>query len=162
MLKKVISNTKRGFTLPEIMIVIVIIGILTTIAIAAGSMAKAGARDNQRKTDIRLLQLKIEAYREQDGIYPTSLAGGTNSLVSSGIISAAVLPKDPINDTDHQYVYIPLQLGSSCGASYYLYATLEKNNSQHVVTTGLTPCSGSLPTDLSKIYDVTSPSQFKQ
>ena len=146
---------KKGFTLVEIMIVIAIIIVLVAIAIAAGDAAKKVARDNQRKTDITLLQLKLEAYRGQNGLYPGT--NGLGDLVTKSFVSA--LPKDPANGNDYQY--IPLQFSSgACGTSYELYATLEnKNNDKHVtLTNGLSKCGGTLPATVDgSIYDVTSP-----
>jgi prepilin-type N-terminal cleavage/methylation domain-containing protein len=154
MFKKTGTNSNRGFTLIEIMVAIGVIIVLVSIAIAAGSAAKKVARDNQRKTDIRLLQVKLEAFREQYGAYPVS----TTELISS---SFSVLPKDPGTKVDYSYVPLKFTNGGSCTASivsYYLYATVENvNNETHaVLATSLEPCT-SLPTDLTYIYDVTSP-----
>jgi competence protein ComGC len=162
MLKKaVLNSTKKGFTLIEITVVVAIIGLLVTIAIAAGSAAKSGARDNQRKTDIQLLQVKLEAYREQNASYPTIL----DSLISSNF---STLPKDPINSGVNVYKYISLGFDCNKGVvSYYLYATLENNNNDTTkkvdyqttpIVPGLSICSGTFPVFSStKTYDVTSP-----
>jgi len=153
---------KRGFTLVEIMIVVAIIIILVSIAIAAGVSAKKVARDNQRKTDILLIQVKLESYMAQYGVYPTSLDVGSDSLISKGIISTSVLPHDPSTKAD--YKYVPLEFsGGTCGASYHLGAELENDTkvTSAVPTTGLTTCAGG--TDFpftNKTYDVTSPDSF--
>jgi type II secretory pathway pseudopilin PulG len=153
-------SKNKGFTLVEILIAIGIIIVLVGIVFTAGSAAKKVARDNQRRTDIRLLQVKIEAYREQYGTYPVSTA----DLVS-GSFSASAMPKDPGTKAD--YSYIPLQFsGGTCGASYYLYATLENDNNDTATNinyqttppvSSLSLCGGSFPTFSLKIYDVTSP-----
>lgn len=164
MLKKVSSNSKKGFTLVEVSVSVGIIVVLTSIAIVAGSSAKANARDNQRKTDIQLLQVKLEAYRGQYGVYPISLDGNEKSLVSSGIVSATVL--DQLKDPSIKllYTYIPLQFsGGTCGMSYYLYAILEKddNGLRPAINTDLLKRCDNIALSVNpsdpKLYYVTSP-----
>lgn len=148
----------------EILFVIAIIGILVIIVMEVGGAAKAGARDNQRKTDIRLIQLKLESYRGQYGVYPMSLNGSAPppTLVSSGFISALIIPKDPSTNLDYQY--FPLGFSGVCdsngSASYYLSATLENVNhdSRASLTDGLWPCGTSsfTPSNDPKTYDVAS------
>lgn len=178
MFKKLVSNSKRGFTLTEIMVAVGIVVVLTSIAIASGSSAKKTARDNQRKTDIRLLQVKLEAYREQYNSYPLTLKGSSNSLVHPGtlttnppIISDSVFPKDPSsNATYPNYQYTPLMFtGGSCtngSVGYRLGADLEKGVSATAavpIKTELTQCSGySFVFTSNKTYDVVSPDAFKQ
>ena len=131
------SNTKKAFTLVELLIVIAIIGILSAIAVASGTAAKRVARDNQRKTDIKLLQIKLESYRDEKGNYPTALS----SLPPT-------LPTDPANKTSYTYIPLKFSSGSVCGASYYLYATLENSDnsiSHPSIPSSIVTCGSALP-----------------
>lgn len=61
----------RGFTIVELLIVIVVIGILATLVIVTFSGIQQRARDTQRQTDINAMQGHFEAYYAQTGTYPT-------------------------------------------------------------------------------------------
>jgi prepilin-type N-terminal cleavage/methylation domain-containing protein len=61
----------KGFTLVELLIVIVVIGILATLVIVTFSGIQQRARDTQRQTDINAIQGHMEAYYAQNGTYPT-------------------------------------------------------------------------------------------
>lgn len=61
----------RGFTVIELLIVIVVIGILATLVVTTYSGIQEKNRDTQRKTDINNLRAKIETYQAQSGNYPT-------------------------------------------------------------------------------------------
>jgi len=71
-----ISLKKRqsGFTIVELLIVIVIIGILATLVIVTFSGIQQKARDTKRKTDINALDSHVEAYYANSGNYPTLAA----------------------------------------------------------------------------------------
>ena len=62
---------QKGFTIVELLIVIVIIGILATLVIVTFSGIQQKARDSQRKTDINAVQSHVEAYYASNGFYPT-------------------------------------------------------------------------------------------
>jgi prepilin-type N-terminal cleavage/methylation domain-containing protein len=61
----------RGFTIVELLIVIVVIGILATLVVTTYSGIQQKTRDTARKTDINALHGQIEAYQAQNGKYPT-------------------------------------------------------------------------------------------
>jgi prepilin-type N-terminal cleavage/methylation domain-containing protein len=68
-MKNSYANTP-GFTIVELLIVIVVIGILATIASVAYTGISAKARDSVRQQDIRQVQKLIELYYAQNGEYP--------------------------------------------------------------------------------------------
>ena len=65
------SYKQQGFTIVELLIVIVVIGILATLVIITFSGIQQRARDTARKTDINGIQGHLEAYYASTGTYPT-------------------------------------------------------------------------------------------
>lgn len=61
---------QSGFTIVELLIVIVIIGILSALVITQILGATQQARDTERKTDINSVNTQIENYFAQKGSYP--------------------------------------------------------------------------------------------
>ncbi|HEX3568157.1 MAG TPA: type II secretion system protein [Candidatus Saccharimonadales bacterium] len=68
----VLRKNQSGFTLVELLIVIVVIGILATLVITTYSGIQSKARDTKRQTDINAIQGQLEAYYAQNGNYPTN------------------------------------------------------------------------------------------
>jgi prepilin-type N-terminal cleavage/methylation domain-containing protein len=66
------QNTRRGFTIVELLIVIVVIGILAAITIVAYNGVQSRARFSKMQSDIRTLQNYIEAYNATNGSYPST------------------------------------------------------------------------------------------
>ena len=66
-----IKSKQQGFTIVELLIVIVVIGILAALVITTFTGIQQKARDTERETDIKALQGQIEAYYAQNGNYPT-------------------------------------------------------------------------------------------
>jgi prepilin-type N-terminal cleavage/methylation domain-containing protein len=107
-----IYKKQTGFTIVELLIVIVIIGILAAITIVAYNGIQGRARDTQRVQDMQSIVKALELYKATNGVYPaavgTANASGwevshdgttaTNflsALSSSKTISA--VPVDPKN-----------------------------------------------------------------
>jgi prepilin-type N-terminal cleavage/methylation domain-containing protein len=66
------NNSQSGFTLIEIMIVIVIIGFLAVTVLTALNSTRAKARDSQRKQAILNMQKALEDYFTANNSYPCS------------------------------------------------------------------------------------------
>ncbi len=61
-----------GFTVIELLIVIVVIGILAAIVISTYSGIQVKERNSKRQTDIVAIQTQLEAFYSQNGYYPSS------------------------------------------------------------------------------------------
>lgn len=59
-----------GYTIVELLIVIVVIGLLATLVVVAFSGVQARARDSQREANIRSVAKALEAYYVEKGSYP--------------------------------------------------------------------------------------------
>jgi prepilin-type N-terminal cleavage/methylation domain-containing protein len=66
-----LKKRNKGFTIVELLIVIVVIGILALLVITTYSGIQAKARNAKRQTDIQSLQTQIEAFFSQNGYYPS-------------------------------------------------------------------------------------------
>lgn len=67
---KQIKN-QSGFTIVELLIVIVVIGILAALVITTFTGIQKKARDTERQTDIKAIHGQLEAYYAEQGKYPT-------------------------------------------------------------------------------------------
>lgn len=135
MLKNIIKK-EGGFTLLELLIVIVIIGILALLIIPNITSAPKKARDTQRKTDLRAVQKGLEEYFVSNNVYPggtwqTDLTSGTAPILKS-------VPTDPKNTSPYTYVYTP---GGS-NTTYTLTACLENGGDNGTDTVAaVSPCT---------------------
>ena len=80
-----LKRKESGFTIVELLIVIVVIGILAALVITTFSGIQKKARDSERQTDINAVHGQVEAYYAQNGKYPT-LA----NLQDSGFITGTL------------------------------------------------------------------------
>jgi prepilin-type N-terminal cleavage/methylation domain-containing protein len=69
----------NGFTLVELMVTISIIALLSTIVYASFSGAREQARDKSRMSALKELQLAVEQYKAQYGVYPSAGCGATTA-----------------------------------------------------------------------------------
>ncbi len=67
-----LKNTRRGFTLIEILVVIAIIGILSSVVLASLAVSRAKARDAKRIADLDEVKKALELYYDSHGQYPPS------------------------------------------------------------------------------------------
>lgn len=140
-----------GFTLVEILIVLVTVTILVAIVFNIYSGTRAQARDNQRRSDVRAIQDSIESFYSHSMYYP-SLKDINNpvwrqanlkKLTSSQLIDPSWSKKNTVCTLNGQAVliakpklgclgYAPTNNGASCENDdttcnkYTLETTLEQ------------------------------------
>lgn len=90
------DQTKRGFTIVELLVVIVVIGILATIIIVAYSGIQERAIIATIQSDLKNSATKLEMYKQTDDVYPanTTIANLKNSQN---------IDYDIYNHTDNSY-----------------------------------------------------------
>lgn len=91
---------RRGMTLIEIMVVMVILGLIAGMVGIAVVGAADRARVDRTKTDIANLQGALDLYKARHGKYPDT-GSGLKALVDENILSK--MPKDAW-DNDYQYL----------------------------------------------------------
>lgn len=114
---------KRGFTLVELLVVITIIGILSSIGLSTFTSSQMKSRDARRKTQLKQLSDAFEAYYNDYGRYPSDADIDWDQVFTDGKTTYMVkLPKDPTQGLTYEY------LPAADNKSFQLYARLENTN----------------------------------
>ncbi len=127
-----LRRKSHGFTLMELMIVMVLLAILVSIAMGNFVSSSKRGRDSRRKNDLQSLSSALEAYYNDKGKYPTGVNG---VMVGCGTLDAqpcawggefkdknntlymVLIPSDPSSSQTYYY--------TSNSVSYMVYAKLE-------------------------------------
>ena len=89
---------KKGVTLVELLIVVLILGALAAIAIPRLTQSADRAKTNGCKTNVDIINSQIELYAaEHDGTYPANLEVITNSTT----YFPDGAPKCPVTDANY-------------------------------------------------------------
>jgi general secretion pathway protein G len=86
------AEKEGGFTLVELMVVLVIIGLLATVVIINVLPSQNRAMVQKAKADVALLDQGLEMYKLNNLSYPGG-GDGLQALVAKGVIKK--LPNDP-------------------------------------------------------------------
>lgn len=119
-----LKSKNHGFTIIELLIVIIIIGILALIGVVAYGNAQQSARNSKRQSDISSLHTAIEAYTTQNsGVYPSlaemndAAAGGFRETNLKGVPAETFTDPKAANSTlagartANQYAYVATPAG---------------------------------------------------
>lgn len=116
---------KQGFTLIEVLIVVAIIGLLSSVVLVGmGDFRKRG-RDARRVADLRQVQNGLEIYYTANNAYP-DVSNWDDLKTKLAIVGIPTISNDPINNTDYYYFYAK----SANSQNYVLRAKLEDSSSQ--------------------------------
>lgn len=127
-----LKRKESGFTIVELLIVIVVIGILAALVVTTFSGIQRKARNTERETDVKAIHGQLEAYFAQENRYPTldeinQVAPNTNWRTTNmkGLDSGALKDPKGAGETlcdsvqENCYAYV------INGDTYTLTATLE-------------------------------------
>ena len=138
---------RKAFTLIEILVVISLIGILSTIVLVNLNSARERGRDTQRKADTRNIQTALRLYYNDMGVYHTSASGKIKGCGVSGnsacdwgsqwakgtTVYMNTLPEDPLSTQSYRYTQIDAD-------NYTLEVCFENKSDDKGVATGDTWC----------------------
>ncbi len=109
-----IRNSSRGFSLIELMIVVVILGLLAGLLVPRIMDRPEEAKVTKARMDMRTIESALRFYRLDNGFYPTT-EQGLEALVSrpesnpvprnwrsGGYLEASSVPRDPWGS---EYIY---------------------------------------------------------
>jgi len=123
---------KKSFTLLELMIAIVILGVLSALISGNFFTSLKKSKDARRKADLEQIQRALEMYYEDKRAYPTQAAasgfpfGGkfceTPTCSSNEKIYMQKVPNDPVSSYSYQY--------QSDGTYYRLFSCIENTLDQ--------------------------------
>lgn len=132
-----LKNKQSGFTIVELLIVIVVIGILAALVITTFSGVQRRARNTERETDIKAVHGQVEAYYASNGVYPALADLQSDTWIQSNLqgldLGALRAPNQNANTvvgsggSTANYVYAPTGCdgsGANC-SDYSLTANLE-------------------------------------
>lgn len=105
---------QKGFTIIELLVVIVIIGILVALTLPNLFSAQARGRDTDRKNELKNVQTKLETYFNDNGVYPLDFVAAQ--------ADADVTADETTGPRSDAYTY------TSDGDSYTLSATMENTD----------------------------------
>ena len=102
---------QRGFSLIEIMVVVVILGILAALVVPKIISRPDEARAVKAKQDVLAIQSALDLYKLDNGAYPTTDQGlqalvekpTSNPIPHDWQVYLKSLPKDPWG---HEYLYL--------------------------------------------------------
>jgi prepilin-type N-terminal cleavage/methylation domain-containing protein len=108
-------NFKKGFSIAEIVVVVGIMAILTTLVYTSLDSSKKQSRDQKRVAEISSVQLALEQFYARNKFYPSDLEDFVLKTYLSSVPDGVKYA--PLNSLDNP-------LNTKCG-SYHLYVTLE-------------------------------------
>lgn len=126
---------QKGFTLIELLVVIAIIGLLSSVVLASLNNARSNARDTRRLSDMKQIQIALELYYDDNGLYPGTASwvhncGGNSSW--SNLFDTALspylpeAPNDPLSPDNNWPLCFYYKLGdySQCSGTDHSYTIL--------------------------------------
>lgn len=145
-----LKRKQSGFTIVELLIVIIVIGILAGLVLVTFTGVQQKARNTERQTDIKAVASHLETYNAANGLYPTFANLNDLTWVQANLKG---LDKEALRDpkgslytfaatsTSQQYGYAPTKDdGSACDnttgneCSKFTLTYTEEGGSQKTVT----------------------------
>lgn len=86
-------KSRSGFTIVELLIVIVVIAILAAISIVAYNGIQSRGKDSQTDTAVSQFKKALELYRVDESVYPPACPTGDNAGCNVSNLTTYLAPK---------------------------------------------------------------------
>lgn len=122
---------KKGFTLVELLIVIMVIAILISIVLPRFRGMQDEANITKAKGELRTLQIAVESfYIHNNNVYPETLSSLTTAIPN---IIGSTIPTDPFSTTSAAYGYAR---GGTNNKFYVIFSVGPAGNGSAAVSVG--------------------------
>lgn len=115
------NSRLSGFTIVELLIVIVVIGILAAITIVAYNGVQNRALNTRVQSDIKNVQRIVEAYNAVNGAYPST--GSLSTVRSDGNCSGGSTQTDWVPSVTEKLPQSQATVGISNSRGCYMYSS---------------------------------------
>lgn len=139
----------KGFTLVEILVVVAIVGLLSSVFVIGLGGVRARGRDARRVADVKQVQNAIELYYAKCGYYPGGASAGTcnttnptswadlsTTLTTGAQLGIARIPTDPIGNGPYYYAV------NATRQSYIVAAVLENDKDPGLAASSVNSSTG--------------------
>jgi len=133
-----------GFTLLELMIVIIILGVLAALISGNFITSLKKGRDARRKGDLEQIQRSLEMFYEDKKAYPASITFDAKFCENNpcGATDKVYMQKVPTDPSGKNYRYCT----NTSTNQYQLYAYLENSNDLKIISPSyLSSCTADCP-----------------
>ncbi len=140
---------KKGFTLIELIVVMLILAILVTLGLGTFRSSQTKSRDSRRKGELKNVASALELYYNDYGRYPSD--NGSGKITACGTAGITVCEwGSAFQDQNNTYYMTKLPTDPKSGYTYYydvgggnlsyqLYGRLENTEDADVPKSGTTP-----------------------
>jgi general secretion pathway protein G len=150
--KRARSKSDKGFTLIELVVVIAVIGFLSSVVLAVLTDARIDARDKRRVEDLKQLEVALNLYHNDHNAYPKESESANGDVAENAVFGAmldeyiAAMPVDPSGAGDDTFFYY-YDGRHNCGGTFYavIFARqMDKADNSNYDTFLNTTCAGTL------------------